>query len=362
MENFKVRAVDFEQKSVVEVEQELIEQHEQKLAEQQVEETPQVEVDPEVQPTVGIKDEDVLSYIGNRYNKEIKSLDELFEQRESNGDLDPEIATYMKYKQETGRSYDDFVKLNRDIDKVDQMTLLAEYKKQVEELDDEDVAWELSKYQYDEDLDDESEIKEKKLAVKKELKKAKEYFEKQKDQYKVPLESRSNSVPDVDREEIEAFRKYKQSESSQEEENQKRSQYFADKTDSLFNDKFEGFKYNVGEESFVFKPAEANALKKSQSNLVEFIQSFLDENGYLKDAEDYHRRIAMAMNPEKFAQYFYEQGKAKGIEGISRDSKNIDMSTRTNTQVAPNNTGFQVRSVDDGTNGIYKIKSKSKNN
>ena len=362
MENFKVRAVDFEQKSVVEVEQELIEQHEQKLAEQQVEETPQVEAEPEVQSTVGIKDEDVLSYIGNRYNKEIKSLDELFEQRESNGDLDPEIATYMKYKQETGRSYDDFVKLNRDIDKVDQMTLLAEYKKQVEELDDEDVAWELSKYQYDEDLDDESEIKEKKLAVKKELKKAKEYFEKQKDQYKVPLESRSNSVPDVDREEIEAFRKYKQSESSQEEENLKRSQFFAEKTDSLFNDKFEGFKYNVGEESFVFKPAEANALKKSQSNLVEFIQSFLDENGYLKDAEDYHRRIAMAMNPEKFAQYFYEQGKAKGVESIARDSKNIDMKTRSNTQVAPNNNGFQVRSVDDGTNGIYKIKSKSKNN
>lgn len=358
MENFKVRAVDFEQKSVVEVEQELIEQHEQKLAEQQVEVTPVVE---EVQPRVEIKDEDVLSYIGNRYNKEIKSLDELFEQRESNGDLDPEIATYMKYKQETGRGYDDFVKLNRDIDKVDSMSLLAEYKKQVEELDDEDVAWELSKYEYDEDLDDESDIKEKKLAVKKELKKAKEYFEKQKDQFKVPLESRGSSVPEADREEYETFRKYKQSESSQEEDNLKRSQYFAEKTDSLFNDKFEGFKYKVGEESFVFKPAEANTLKQNQSNLVEFVQSFLDENGYLKDAEDYHRRIAMAMNPEKFAQYFYEQGKARGVEGITRDSKNIDMKTRTNTQVAPS-TGFQVRAVDDGTNGIYKIKSKSKNN
>jgi hypothetical protein len=362
MENFKVRSVDFEQKSVVEVEQELIEQHEQKLAEQQVEETPVVEVQPEVQPRVEIKDEDVLSYIGNRYNKEIKSLDELFEQRESNGDLDPEIATYMKYKQETGRGYDDFVKLNRDIDKVDSMSLLAEYKKQVEELDDEDVAWELSKYEYDEDLDDESDIKEKKLVLKKELKKAKEYFEKQKDQFKVPLESRGSSVPEADREEYETFRKYKQSESSQEEDNLKRSQYFAEKTDSLFNDKFEGFKYNVGEESFVFKPAEANTLKQNQSNLVEFIQSFLDENGYLKDAEDYHRRIAMAMNPEKFAQYFYEQGKAKGVEGIARDSKNIEMKTRTNTQSAPSNNGLQIRAVDDGTNGIYKIKSKSKNN
>lgn len=367
MSDFKVRAVDFEEKSKVELEQELIEQHEQKLAEAEVaakevnteemtEESIQVITD---QPTqVELKDEDVLSHIKNRYGREINSIDELFSKREETEDLDPEIAMYMKYKKDTGRSYSDFVKLNRDLDKEDPVRLIAEWKKVTDDLDDEDVEYEMRKLIIDEDYDTEDEIKEKKLLQKKEFKKAKSYFEKEKEQYSVPLESRKSLADDPEVEEFKAYKQNKQSELSMQEETLKRQKYFAEKTDALFNDKFEGFKFVVDEESFVYKPADVKSLKDQQSSLQNFVASLLDENGYLKDAEDYHRRIAIAMNPDKFAQFFIEQGRAMGVESIAKETKNIDMDARSSTQVVKKQGGFQVRAVDSGYEGGYKIRKR----
>jgi len=361
-EEFKVRAVDFEEKSVAEIEQQLLDDHAEKngTAEEEVVDTVVVDT-PIVEETpqeIEIDDNRVLSYIGKRYNKEITNLDELFEQRSNNEDLDPEVATYLKYKKETGRGIEDFIQLNKDYDSMDQDQLLFEYHKGVDkDLDVDDIKFDLeSKFAYDADYDDEKEIKKKQLAKKRELTKAKEYFNGLKEQYKVPLESRESLVPNEEKETYEAYKSYKQAASQADEEQQKKSKYFSDKTNELFSDKFEGFGFNIDEnKKVVYKPGDSTDLLKEQSNLENFVSKFLNDEGYLKDAEAFHRSIAVASNPEKFAKFFYEKGMAEAVGNVARESKNIDM-TRQATQITPPQ-GMKVTALDDGRNGRLVIRN-----
>ena len=361
-EEFKVRAVDFEEKSVAEIEQQLLDDHAEKngTAEEEVVDTVVVDT-PIVEETpqeIEIDDNRVLSYIGKRYNKEIANLDELFEQRSNNEDLDPEVATYLKYKKETGRGIEDFIQLNKDYDSMDQDQLLFEYHKGVDkDLDVDDIKFDLeSKFAYDADYDDEKEIKKKQLAKKRELTKAKEYFNGLKEQYKVPLESRESLVPNEEKETYEAYKSYKQAASQADEEQQKKSKYFSDKTNELFSDKFEGFGFNIDEnKKVVYKPGDSTDLLKEQSNLENFVSKFLNDEGYLKDAEAFHRSIAVASNPEKFAKFFYEKGMAEAVGNVARESKNIDM-TRQATQITPPQ-GMKVTALDDGRNGRLVIRN-----
>ena len=361
-EEFKVRAVDFEEKSVAEIEQQLLNDHAEKngTAEEEVVDTVVVDT-PIVEETpqeIEIDDNRVLSYIGKRYNKEIANLDELFEQRSNNEDLDPEVATYLKYKKETGRGIEDFIQLNKDYDSMDQDQLLFEYHKGVDkDLDVDDIKFDLeSKFAYDADYDDEKEIKKKQLAKKRELTKAKEYFNGLKEQYKVPLESRESLVPNEEKETYEAYKSYKQAASQADEEQQKKSKYFSDKTNELFSDKFEGFGFNIDEnKKVVYKPGDSTDLLKEQSNLENFVSKFLNDEGYLKDAEAFHRSIAVASNPEKFAKFFYEKGMAEAVGNVARESKNIDM-TRQATHITPTQ-GMKVTALDDGRNGRLVIRN-----
>ena len=363
-EEFKVRAVDFEEKSVAEIEQQLLNDHaekngttEEEVVDTVVVDTPIIEETPQ---EIEIDDNRVLSYIGKRYNKEIANLDELFEQRSNNEDLDPEVATYLKYKKETGRGIEDFIQLNKDYDSMDQDQLLFEYHKGVDkDLDIDDIKFDLeSKFAYDADYDDEKDIKKKQLAKKRELTKAKEYFNGLKEQYKVPLESRESLVPNEEKETYEAYKSYKQAASQADDEQQKKSKYFSDKTNELFSDKFEGFGFNIDEnKKVVYKPGDSTDLLKEQSNLENFVSKFLNDEGYLKDAEAFHRSIAVASNPEKFAKFFYEKGMAEAVGSVARESKNIDM-TRQATQITPPQ-GMKVTALDDGRNGRLVIKSRN---
>lgn len=367
MSEFKVRAVEFEEKSAVEIEQELVDKHEKEVNGEIVEgssnEPKEVTEETVIQDetseqavpvTYDIKDEDVLSHIKNRYNKEINSLDDLFAQREANDELPEDAAAFLKFKRETGRGIEDFVKLNKDFSKMKDKDLLAEYYSTTNpEFDAEDVAWKIDELLYDEDYDDEKTIKSKKLAMKQELKKATDFFEKQKEQYRIPLESSKNSAPIAD-EEYESFKQYKQQSVQAEEETRKKSEYFVAKTNELFSEKFEGFEFNLDDSKVVYKPADISTLKE-QSDMVKFVKGFLNEDGYIKDAAAFHRAIAIASNPDKFAKFFYDKGKSDGVGSIAEESKNIDMG-RPATTIQPKQ-GFSVRALDSDAPD-YKIKSK----
>ena len=112
----KVKSLDsMPEKSAQEVEEKLLKNHENEISTDAVEKEPVeqvVEQDSTVEsPT--IKDEDVLSYIKNRYNKDISSVDDLFAQREETNDLPEEVSKYLDYKKNTGRGFEDFVKVNK---------------------------------------------------------------------------------------------------------------------------------------------------------------------------------------------------------------------------------------------------------
>jgi hypothetical protein len=370
---FKVRAVEFEEKSIAEKEAELLDGLEDHSGgqdtvkidlsqdQQPVVEEQQVEPDPVQEPD--LDDNKVLSYLGKRWNKEITSLDDLVQERQQAEELPEDVSAFLKYKRETGRGIEDFMKLNVDYTAMDEETLLYQYAKdQNPELDADEVRFELeSKFSYDEDFDDEKHIKKVKLERKKELTKARDYFNKLKEQYKVPLESREAFVPQEEKEAYESYKQYKQTATGEQEEQLKRSKYFAEKTNELFSDKFEGFKFNIDENKAVtFKPADAKTLLNEQSSLSNFVNKFLNEEGYLKDAELFHRAIAIASNPEKFAKFFYEKGMTEAVETVSKESKNIDM-TRQATQVTNKFDGIQVKAVESGFGNRLVIKQKPKN-
>lgn len=361
MENFTVRDIGAgEERSMQEIEQELLDKHEEKFNQETTkEETTEVVVEETVeQSTPELKDEDVLSYIKGRYNKDINSVDELFKEREANEDLPSDVSAFLKYKKETGRGIDDFMKLSKDFNALSPEKLLAEYYSATEsDLDDEDINYMIEdRFGYDPDFDEEKDIKKKEIAKKKELAKAKKFFEDQKEQYKSPLESRGSSVPDEDKEGYNAYKKYVQDAQTVQQESYKKSEYFQKKTEELFNQDFKGFDFNIGDKDLKFLPGDPADLKKSQSDLTNYISKYLDSDGLISDAVGYHRSLSVAMNPEKFARFFYEQGKAEALLDTAKQTKNIDMEVRTSPQ-SISSSGVKVKNIDDGGGRGLKFKS-----
>ena len=193
---FTVKEVTGVEKSKVEVEEELLQKHEEQFEDSNSEETttekveiPEVETKEVEAPAPELNDADVLSYIKNRYDRDIDSVEQLFETKESNVDLPEDVSAYFKYKKETGRGIEDFVNLQKDYDSMDGNILLSQYYAHTEEgLDSEDIKDLIEdKFSYDEDVDEESDIKKIERAKKRELAKARKFFNEQKDKYKIPL-------------------------------------------------------------------------------------------------------------------------------------------------------------------------------
>jgi len=313
--------------------------------------------DPE---PIKLSEEEVLSFIGNRYGEEVASLDDLVNRRKESEPLPEDIAKYMAYKKETGRGFEDFVKLNRDVDSMDEDQLLFEYwKNEKPHLDSDDIDFELSeKFAYDED-DEESSIRKQKIAKKEELAKAKDYFNSLKETYKTKVES-TDFIPADQLEDFSAYKKYKEEQDMAQKSQMEKSDYFAKKTNELFNKNFEGFEFKVSDKVFKYKPTETSKLKESQSNLNNFITKHLDEKGYIKDASAYHKSLSLAMNPDAVAKYFYEQGKADAVGDITKESKNVDMSGIRNATQSISSGGFKVTSVSQPSSSGLTIKSNKK--
>ena len=364
---FKVRALDIiEPKSVQEVEKELLDKHEQSLTQDNNPDPEPKANDPEpnndnqdpAPAAIDLKDEDVLSYIGKRYNKQINSLDDLVAERENNEALPEDVAAYMKYKKETGRGFEDFLKLKKDFDTMNPDALLKEYLTATQEgLDSDDIEALMDDYKFDEELDDESTVKKAKIAKKKVLAEAKKYFNSQKEKYKMPLESRTAFIPDEEKEIYESYKQYTQEAKTIEEENNRKRQWFDQKTNDVFSNEFKGFEFSVNDRKFTFAPGDANELKKNQATPQNFINKFLDEQGLMKDASGYHRSLSIAMHPDKFAKFFYEQGMADATDDVTRKIKNINMSDRKAPEVGKSTDGMQVKALNPDSGRNLKIRS-----
>ena len=266
----EVQAV--EEKSTQEIENELLKKHEEEFNDEQ----PQVEEAKveENNTSPDLSEEDVLTYIGNRYGKEINSIDEFVSERQESEELPEDVAAYFRYKKETGRGMDDYIKLNKDYNEVGEDELIMDYYR----------------------LDEESVIKKQKLAKKRELVQAKKFFKEQQEQYKAPLESSMGSASTETTEELGRYRQKAEEAKGTQELNQQRIDRFLSETDKIFTNEFKGFEFNVNDKAMTFKPAEASELKKSQESILNFVNKYTDDNHFVTDAEGYHRALSVAMS------------------------------------------------------------------
>lgn len=341
-----------EEKPIQQREAELLAKHEQEEAARLAaieEEKAKREQEAKKETPVELKEEDVLKFIGAKYNKQVASLDDLFKEPAAPEELPEDVSVFLKFKKETGRGLNDFMKFQRDYDSVDDESILREYFKETEpDLDDNEIDTMLDDYRYNEDVDEESTVNKIKIDRKKAVKKAKNYFNEQKSKYKAPLES---SVAAMSEEEKMNFEAYKQSltqSKSFEEEGRKKGEFFMKKTEELFNPEFKGFEFDVSGKKVTFSPGTADELKKNQSSPMNFISKYLGEDGFMKDASGYHKALSIAMNPEKFANFFYEQGKADATDDLMKKTKNINMKEGVARVELKSVNGLQVKPVEGG--------------
>jgi len=312
-------------------------------------------------PSSELNDEDVLSFIKKRYNKDINSVDELFAEKEANKELPEDVSAYLEYTRETGRGIEDFYNLQKDFDSMEDDSVLANYYSVTEEgldtIDIQDIMED--KFSFDEELDEPKDIKKKKLAKKRELAKAKKFLNEQKDKYKVPLESSRDQLSTDQQENLNAYKSYLEESKSIEERTQKRYDYFLNKTNEVFNNEFKGFEFTVGDNNITFKPGTNEELKNVQGDVNNWINKYTNkETGLMEDAVGYHRSLAAAMNPDKFAQFFYDQGVSATVDNVSRKSKNINMDIRQAAQHTVSKDGMKIRAVGNTDSGRgLKIRS-----
>lgn len=358
-----VRSVEPKQESKVELEKRLIaEQEEQRrladeqaAAEAEAQRQKQEEEDKQPQEKE-ITEDDVLSFIRSKKGKEVQTIDDLFVEQVAQQEEIPfeDVKSFLQYKKETGRGIEDFVKLNRDLDKVPSNELLSDFYRQSEEMDDDEIAYKLKKFSYDEDIDDEDTIAEKKLALKQELKKAKKHFTQQKEEYNKPLESRDSFIPEEEKEAYAAFKNSSVGQQKAQEEAAARSRVFAEKTNALLSDEFDGFEFSIDENTKLkYKPSDPKTMKE-QHDISKFISKFLDDNGVLKgDGSEFHKAIAMASDPDKAAKYFIDQGKAMMLAELEKEGKNVDF---RGVPEKSGTGGVQVRAVNPSSSNTFKFR------
>lgn len=360
--DFKVNLAEPPQEKEETVEEPQVEAEATEETAQDSKPEPQAETTEEVsteEPSVEKTREELFSeLLKDKYNIEAEELENVLSNKEKQ-ELPEDVEKYLEYRKETNRGMEDFLRLQRDLSNVPEGELLREYYRQTKQgLDDKDIESLIDlKYGYDKGADA-SVVTSKKLELKEELFRAKQFFEGQKDKYRKPLESSDVSLPDDAKEAVEFFQLYKKQQDEQARHSETVRNAFEEKTSRFFNDEFKGFEFKIGEEKVVFKPKDVAETKSVQSNLNNFISAHTDENGVLLDAAKYHTALSMAMNPEAYAKFFYEQGKASAIDNVIAEGKNIDMNVRSNVDSQKPGTKFRV--VNDGTPFMSGLKIKKR--
>ena len=278
---------------------------------------------------------------------------------EATGQALPEnIQKLVDFVNDTGGSVEDYVKLNRDYKEMDNQTALQEYYERTKpHLTREEVNFLMEdSFSYDEEVDDEKEIKRKKLALKEQVAEAKTYLDGEKSKYYDEIKAKP-VVNDEYQKAMDFFNRYNEEAEQNQRVTEERSKYFEERTDDVFNNEFKGFEYEVGDQKFRVNVRDAAKTKESQSDLNNFINTHLDDEGKIKDAANYHKSIYTAMNPDVIARHFYEQGKADALKSSVAETKNIDMSPRSSHGEVEAG-GIKVRALDLDTTPSFKFKKR----
>ena len=269
--------------------------------------------------------------------------------------LPENIQKLVDFMKETGGDLDDYVKLNQDYSKLDNEELLSEYYKNTKpHLNSEEINFIMEdQFSFDEEVDDEKEIRRKKLALKEQVANAKTHLEETKSKYYSEIKSGSKLTT----EQQEAINFYNKSQEEVEQHEQAKSN-FLNRTNKFFGDKFKGFEYNVGDKNYRFNVNDVNKVKDTQSDINNFIGKFLDKNGQMANEAGYHKSLFTAMNSDAIAKHFYEQGRADAMKDSVAESKNVNMDPRQELTSNPNQGGIKVKVLgEDSSDFKFKIKN-----
>ena len=275
------------------------------------------------------------------------------EAQETGKPLPENIQKVVDFIDETGGSLEDYVKLNQDVDALNEEQLLVEYYQNTRpHLDPSEINFLIEdKFSVEDDVEDERDIKRKKLARKEELANAKNHLNGLKTKYYEEIKAGSRLAPEQQKA-VDFFNRYNKNQEVAE----KQTQTFNNKTNQVFNDEFKGFEYKVGDKRYRFNVKNPNEIKDAQGNINNFVKKFLDKNNEMSDAAGYHKSLFTAMNPDAIANHFYEQGKSDAMRQSISQTKNISMDPRKAQGEAPK-SGTTYRAVDaDGSSFKWGFK------
>jgi len=281
------------------------------------------------------------------------------EQQDSGIELPENIQKVVDFINETGGTLEDYVSLNKDYSNIDDQNLLREYyQKTKPHLSSEEVDFLIEdKFSYDEELDEERDVKRKKLAFKEELVNAKSHLDSLKNKYYEEIKAGSKLTSEQQKA-VDFFNRYNNETEEITKVAEKQKSIFNKKTSNVFNDQFKGFEYSVGDKKYRFNVKNANEVKETQSDINNFVKKFLNENNEMSDAAGYHKSLFTAMNADAIANHFYQQGKADALKESMSKAKNIKMDPRGIHNQPGVQSGVQARVVGDSTSSL-KLKLKN---
>ena len=286
-------------------------------------------------------------------------VDAKTEAEETGKALPENLQKVVEFMEETGGTLEDYVRLNQDYTSYDDMTVLREYYKQTKShLDSDEIEFLIDdSFSYDEEIDEERDVKKKKIALKEQVASAKSHLDGQKSKYYEEIKAGSKLTQEQQKA-VNFFNRYNKESEETQKIAEKQTNTFLNKTNQVFNDKFKGFEYNVGEKKYRFNVKNAGEVKDSQSDINNFVKKFLNENNEMSDAKGYHKSLFTAMNPDAIANHFYEQGKADAMKDSVAKAKNVSMDPRQSFS-NDNTSGPKVRVLNDDNSPSFKFKIKN---
>jgi hypothetical protein len=289
-----------------------------------------------------------------------EEVEEAVAKAEETGKPLPEnIQKLVDFMEETGGDLEDYVRLNQDYTDMDNLTVLQEYYKITKpHLTAEERGFLMDEnFSYDEEADDEKDIRKKKIALKEQVAEAKAYLDGQKSKYYDEIKAGSKLTPEQQKA-WDFFNRYNEESEKTDAKVKAAKSVFDKKTNNLFNDKFKGFEYNVGDKRYRFNIKNMDKVKQTQSDINNFVKKFLNKDGTIEDAAGYHKSLYTAMNADAIAKHFYDQGRADALKDSVAKSKNVNMKpNQVHKNIDVGGVKFRVLGQDSND---FKFKFKKK--
>tara|TARA_R100001082_G_scaffold73784_2_gene42493 strand:+ start:2819 stop:3973 length:1155 start_codon:yes stop_codon:yes gene_type:complete len=274
-------------------------------------------------------------------------------------ELPENIQKVVDFMKDTGGDLQDYINLNQDYGKWESDELLRAYYKDTKpHLSDDEISFIMEdNFKYDETLDDEKDIKRKKLALKEQVASAKTHLDGIKSKYYEDIKMGSKLTSEQ-QEAIEFFSSYKEESEKIQQLSEEAKSIFLNKTDEIFNENFKGFEYKVGDKRYRFNVKDINQTKENQADINNFVKKFLNKDNLMEDAAGYHKGLFTAMNSDAIANHFYEQGKADALKESIAKSKNVNMDPRQELSNNINTSGISAKALNLESDFQFKIKKR----